>query len=375
MTLQTAANDLTINGTGPDATISNTLDDAWITLKTNSVADDELASTSVGAGTYGSTTGYPRFTVNDDGRLTFAEIVPLNTVGGAIPVSGTGDVGIGGYANAMTTTILTGAGNNVVTAINDAATTSLINANRLVAPVATLTSDVTVSGALDNMQIDLKSGVVTGVELENLSPSPAGTYGDASHIPIVTVDEYGRVTSVDTSTVTASISLAGDVTGSANANRVERLWGTRLADLGLPEHQPVEEDVLTWRYDTTLGYSHWEPHSKGDIQTSVYFREGTAIDVNGNLNDLPLPNAALVRLTNHGSGFNITGFAGGEDGRIIIIFNDTGVNASLKNQDAGSLAQNQLLIFTNNIIIGAQGVAMFVYVSSIQKWVLIATRS
>jgi hypothetical protein len=52
------------------------------------------------------------------------------------------------------------------------------------------------------------------VSLANVSPAIAGTYGSSSAIPQITVDNFGRVTAVSTSTVAASGATITDITTS-----------------------------------------------------------------------------------------------------------------------------------------------------------------
>lgn len=51
---------------------------------------------------------------------------------------------------------------------------------------------------------------VTGAKLETLSPSPAGTYGSASAIPVMTVDSKGRVTAANTVGFPMTVTRLGD---------------------------------------------------------------------------------------------------------------------------------------------------------------------
>ncbi len=86
--------------------------------------------------------------------------------------------------------------------------------NNVLTTATTFGGDV--SGTYNNIQ--LGTGVVTGVELEDLIPDPSGTYGNATTVPVITVDINGRVTGV---TPDVNIIPSGDrsrVDGSAKRN-------------------------------------------------------------------------------------------------------------------------------------------------------------
>jgi hypothetical protein len=60
-------------------------------------------------------------------------------------------------------------------------------------------------------------------------------------------------------------------------------------------------------------------------------------------------------------------------------FNDTNYNMTLRDESTAaataSLAENRLEIFTNSRQLGARAVCMFVYASSLQRWVLVSYQS
>ena len=163
--------DLTLTGKVTGFASSNT---GVMTLAT------ELANTTVVPGTYGSSTQIPIFTVDEDGRLTAAS----NT-----SVAGVDDFS---YTVANNTILLTtGDGSNF-----HVKTTTAVD----------LSGKVTGTASSSNGTIQIAT------ELANTGVT-AGTYGTASQIPVITVDEDGRITSA------GNTAVAGvDATNWYNAN-------------------------------------------------------------------------------------------------------------------------------------------------------------
>ena len=130
--------------------------------------DTELANTGVTAGTYGSSTQIPVITVDEDGRITVA-----NTT----PVAGVDDFT---YADANNTiTLETGDG-------------SVFN-------IQTKTT-VELTGKVTGTANSSSGTVSIDVELANTGVA-AGTYGSSTAIPIITIDEDGRITVANTASV------------------------------------------------------------------------------------------------------------------------------------------------------------------------------
>lgn len=151
--------DLTLTGKVTGFASSNT---GVMTLAT------ELANTGVTPGVYGSSTAIPVFTVDEDGRLTTA-----NTT----PVAGVDDFS---YAAANNTiTLQTGDG-------------SIFN-------IQTET-EVTLTGKVTGTATATDGNLSIATELANTGVT-SGTYGSSTAIPIITVDEDGRITSANTSSV------------------------------------------------------------------------------------------------------------------------------------------------------------------------------
>jgi cytoskeletal protein CcmA (bactofilin family) len=185
---QSAANTTTFLGIGSANTIltSNGSAPQWVSSLTDAQVADNL-------------------TING-GTITNTPI-DNSVIGGTTPAAGT--------FTTLAATTITQNGNAV------------LDANTSFA--ATGSSDATVSGTYNALNIQLKSGVVTGVELEDLSPDPSGTYGNTTTVPVITVDENGRVTGV----TTASISFPAETDPKVNmstTNAVPKWNGTKLVD-------------------------------------------------------------------------------------------------------------------------------------------------
>ena len=149
----------TITATNIDVTNSGT-EDAAVTL--------DLSDTTVTAGSYGSTTAIPTFTVDEKGRLTAAGTVQVDTT---LDVSS--DVGA-------------------------------IDIDQQTETLAIEGVDGEISGTATGTKVEL--GLVdTGVA--------AGSYGSATAIPTFTVDAKGRLSESSTVAIGTAMTLAGD-TGS-----------------------------------------------------------------------------------------------------------------------------------------------------------------
>ena len=70
------------------------------------------------------------------------------------------------------------------------------------------------AGGITQLTGDTLSGPGVGSQIATLAPvGVAGTYGDATHYPIVTVDAKGRLTAAVPQAVPAGVTPATTVTG------------------------------------------------------------------------------------------------------------------------------------------------------------------
>ena len=156
-----------------------------------------LANTGVTAGSYGSATAIPTFTVDTKGRLTAAGTIAVATNLSIAGNSGTDTVSL------LTDTLTITGGTGVLTAVTD--NTVTISLPQALAPTSNVTfNDVTVNGVLYSNDI-----TATSINID----------GNASITGNLTV--LGTVTTVNSTTVAIgdkNIELAKDATSAAMAD-------------------------------------------------------------------------------------------------------------------------------------------------------------
>jgi hypothetical protein len=144
---------------------------------------------------------------------------------------------------------------------------------------------------------------------------------------------------------------------------------------------PADGDVLT--YDAGTGTWIAKPSTggggAGDGIGKLVLTEGEIIDIDALrggatiIHNIDISDNAFFRMTNASQGSDITGFANGENGRVIIIINQSSKNITFQNENNGSVATNQLILGVANKTIGNNQSITFIYSATLGKWVLMAT--
>ncbi len=98
------------------------------------------------------------------------------------------------------------------------------------------------------------------------------------------------------------------------------------------------------------------------------------------LNNYLLQDFSFFKMVNASRGYNITGFAGGISGKLIVIINTTGSNQTFQQEDGDSDASNRFVLGVSNKTIGINQSITFIYVTNLtigtsgqSRWVLQST--
>jgi len=185
-------------------------------LTSNGTAFVSVANTGT-AGTYGNAAFHPVITTDAYGRVsavtnTLVQIAASQVTSGVLPFAQ------GGSNNTTYTTgaILTSNGTAFVALANTG--TAGTYANAAYVPVITTDAYGRVSAvtntaiAIDTAQIT--SGTIADARLP--TKGTAGTYANATYVPVITTDAYGRVTAVTNTAISFPVTSVGGSTGAVS---------------------------------------------------------------------------------------------------------------------------------------------------------------
>src|SRR6185295_18159587 len=118
------------------------------------------------------------------------------------------------------------------------------------------------------------------------------------------------------------------------------------------------------------------PQSKLDVAGDLSLR-GANLAVEDGLNhnvDILSSKSSFYRITGPTNDFTITGLKGGNDGRLVTLYNATSAKMTIAIQDLGSKADHQILAANKqNLVLPASGTATFQYSSADKAWILLSS--
>jgi hypothetical protein len=188
-----------IGGTG----LTSTLSGDNITLN--------LDSTSVNPGTYGSSSTIPTFTVDAQGRITSAS------------------------------------NNNISTTLTISDDSSSLATIDLISDTLKISGDTGITTSV--------SGDTINIDLDNTAVTP-NTYGSSTAIPVITIDQQGRITSASTQNISTTLTISDDSSTlgtielgsdtlkiSGTSNEVETSISGDTISIGLPNNVTISNNL------------------------------------------------------------------------------------------------------------------------------------
>lgn len=124
--------------------------------------------------------------------------------------------------------------------------------------------------------------------------------------------------------------------------------------------------------NTGIGTS--SPNASLDVNGDVAMRMGSFIAPVLINNNIAVGKYASIRVSGPVLAYSITGIAGGYDGRMLILYNSTGVDMVLTHNDILSTASNRIYCADNtSITVKKNGCATLMYSATDSRWIVVST--
>lgn len=148
-----------------------------------------------------------------------------------------------------------------------------------------------------------------------------------------------------------------------------------LTAAGLTGSSPVLQiagSTFTVNNDGKVGIGTPAPNTLLDVNGAIAIRKTDVTCADGENNDVNIGSATFVKLAGPTAAYSITGFTGGYDGRVLIVYNSAGFALTLTN-DAGSAAANRIYTL-GAVATTAQGAYTLIYDGTDQRWIVVGSQ-
>jgi hypothetical protein len=121
-----------------------------------------------------------------------------------------------------------------------------------------------------------------------------------------------------------------------------------------------------------VGIGTNSPNTVVDIVGDIAVRENNINLTGTSFGNVVIGDSTFIRITGPTANYDITGFAGGVNGKILIVINNTNFTVKFKDSDGGSSAGNRLSLYNNaDVPVAQSGGVIFIYSAAIGKWFMI----
>jgi hypothetical protein len=182
----------------------------------------------------------------------------------------------------------------------------------------------------------------------------------------------------------------GDIifmTGGANSSSNEQMRITESGKIGIGKNSPaytldISGDmnlIGALRVNSSAGTSgqvltadgsggvSWSALPSANVFTSNPITLSNA----STNNDLNIGSGTFIKISGPTSAVTVTGLSGGVDGKMIVLYNTTGANMTIKNQSSSSLAANRVITGTgSDLVTTADGSVALIYDGSQSRWIV-----
>jgi hypothetical protein len=190
----------------------------------NTIAAADLAATGVTANTYGTATLVPQIAVNNKGQITSASNVAISGVSPAGAALTSTNIWVGNASNQAAAVAMNGDAtmnsSGALTIANGAITSAEIQDGSVtstdIADGTIAAGDMGANSVVGGTSGTIQDGTITAADLATTGVG-AATYGNATQVPQIAVNNKGQITSASNVTITGVVpggSAGGELTGN-----------------------------------------------------------------------------------------------------------------------------------------------------------------